>query len=362
MDQEQEQDRNEPATPSKRREAVKRGQVAKSLEVNSFVVTLGAAVVLAFWGQQVVQRQLAIERSLFEQATRADLDIPQLFAVLESVFIGLAKTYSPLIALLLVLVILSNLIQTGPVFSFVPLKPDPKRLNPVAGFKRVFSKRMLFESAKSVIKLLLFGTVLYFAVVTEIPGLLGMMHSDPRSFPLLILNETSNIFFRLAMAILLLAILDVVYTRWEYSRKLMMSRREIKEEVKRREGDPKVRARIRELQREAAKRSKALRRVPEADVLITNPTHLAVALLYQRGVMAAPTVIAKGAGELVEKMKMTARRHRIPIIENRTLARSLFQQAELEAAIPAESYAAVAEVLVRAYAVRGRHGEETVPA
>ncbi len=154
------------------------------------------------------------------------------------------------------------------------------------------------------------------------------------------------------MVMLVVAILDLAYTRKDYASKMKMSRRELKEEVRRREGDPEIRARIRALRKEAAKRGKSLQRVPEADVLITNPTHLAVALLYKRGEMQAPQVIAKGAGELALTMKQVADKHRVPIVEDKLLARRLFRQVGIDAAIPESLYPPVAQLLSRIYRLK----------
>jgi flagellar biosynthetic protein FlhB len=165
---------------------------------------------------------------------------------------------------------------------------------------------------------------------------------------------------KLLMVLALIALIDVLYTRRSYFNRLKMSRRELKEEIKHREGDPRIRARIRQLQRELVKRSSAIKRLPDADVLITNPTHLAVALLYRREQMNAPQVLAKGAGELAEHMKMLARRHRVPVIENRALARKLFDGVEIEQAIPEALFPQVARILVWAYAWRRtEHGERS---
>jgi flagellar biosynthetic protein FlhB len=150
----------------------------------------------------------------------------------------------------------------------------------------------------------------------------------------------------------LVAMLDFMYTRWDYGDKLKMSRREVKEEVKRRDGDPRVRARIRELQRETLKRSKALGKVKDADVLITNPTHLAVAVKYVRGEMKAPQVLAKGAGELAGLMRGIARNHKIPVVENKKLARALFTQVDFDGPVPEKLYPDVARLLVWVYAMR----------
>lgn len=346
---EQEQNRSETATPFKLKEAKKRGQVAKSLEVNSLLVVMGFLAAIYIWGSHMIQQQLNIERMIFSQAHLIDFDNSHLLAWFETVFLAVVHAFSPLVMTLIVVMVASNLLQTGPIFTFFPLKPDFQRINPVAGFKRVFSLRMLFEGLKSIIKLLLFGAVLYAAISSLIPKLLGLMDADPHGYPLHLMDVVSRLIFKLGMAILAVAILDLIYTRWDFANKMKMSRRELKEEVRRREGDPEIRARIRALRKEAAKRGKALQRVPEADVLITNPTHLAVALLYKRGEMSAPQVIAKGSGELAQNMKRVARKHHVPVVENKDLARRLFRQVEIEAAVPESLYPPIAQLLAWVY-------------
>lgn len=342
---EQEQNRSEPATPFKLREAKRKGQVAKSLEVISFLVILGLLTVMTFWGERMISGQLRLYIQIWEQAPALNFTIPSLFAWSHDVALNVLVILLPLLGLTVLLAILANLFQTGPVFSFFPIKPDIQRLNPVAGFKRLFSIRLLFESLKTVIKLFIFGFILYFALLHLLPVLLGLMATDPDGYPPILLQALSGIIFKLALAMLLIALLDLAYTRWDYAKRMRMSRREMKEEVRRREGDPQVRARIRELQREAAKRSKALKSVPDADVLITNPTHLAVALEYDRDRMDAPCVTAKGAGELAVRMKAVARKHRVAVVENKGLARKLFAETDLGAPIPESSFPVVARIL-----------------
>jgi flagellar biosynthetic protein FlhB len=227
-----------------------------------------------------------------------------------------------------------------------------ERLNPIAGFKRLVSWRLVFESGKNIVKLGLFSAAIYLLVRALMPSMLALLDSDPVSYLRAVLGYAVDIIFKLLLVVALVAIADVLYTRWHYFDKLKMSRREVREEVKHREGDPRIRARMRELRREMVKRSKALRRLPDADVLITNPDHVAVALLYRKEVMAAPTVIAKGADELAEHMKVLARRHRVPIVQNRTLARALYAGTDVEQAIPEQLFPPVARLLVWIYAMR----------
>jgi flagellar biosynthesis protein FlhB len=182
---------------------------------------------------------------------------------------------------------------------------------------------------------------------------MGMLGAQPEAYPLMLLGYAESLAFKLTLAMLIVALLDLAYVRWDFAKRMRMSRREQKEEVKRREGDPHIRAKRRELQREAAKRSASLRRVPDADVLITNPTHLAIALRYERGRSLAPRCLAKGAGEVALRMKTMAQRHGVIVVEQRPLARALFDEVAIDGLIPESLYEPVARVYAEVAAARG---------
>jgi len=359
---EQEQSRNEQATPFKLREARKRGSVAKSLELNSLFILAGFLVCMQLWGWQIIQQQLSLDREIFGQAHEVAFQASSIFSWLMAILVKLTYIVAPLFLTLLVIGLVANIAQVGFVFSTFPLKPDADRINPISGFKRIFSVKLLFEAIKNLIKIALFGTVLYFALKKMMPSLLELLYVNPVSYVRRGLDSMNAVIFKLLLMLLLVALADFVYTRWDYGNRLKMSRREIKEEVKRREGDPRIRSRIRELQGETLKRSKALKRVPDADVLITNPTHLAVALLYKRGEMQAPKVIAKGAGELAEKMKFVARQHKVPVVENKMLARALFREVDFDGCVPSALFPVVAKLLIWVYAMRETGASQRVAA
>jgi flagellar biosynthetic protein FlhB len=351
---EQEQNRSEPATPFKLKEAKKRGSVAKSLELNSLFALFGLLAVLYVRGLTMAEQQLRIDAAVLSQAHQLSFDPAVVVRWLPGLFAAVLHILLPLFLVLMAIAIVGSLVQTGPVFSLFPLKPDVERLNPVSGFKRLFSKQLLFELGKNLVKLALFAVAIYVVIRQLLPGLLALLLTDPAAYLRLNHEWVVAVVFKLAMVLAFIAFIDVMFTRWNYGDKLKMSRRELKEEVKQREGDPHVRARMRELQRELIKRARAIRRLPEADVLITNPTHLAVALLYRREDMGAPRIIAKGAGEMAEQMRAIARRHRVPVIEERKLARVLYDGVELDHEVPERLFAQVARILVRAYALRQR--------
>jgi flagellar biosynthetic protein FlhB len=354
-EQQTEQDRTEPATPTKLRDAKRRGQVSKSLEVNSLFVLSAGVSLFYLLGEQMVSNQLALSRELLSNAHQVVFDSNHTQSLFEYTIHRMLSIFWPVMALFVLISVFMNMAQTGPVFSFFPLKPDMSRINPVKGFKRLFSIRLLYETVKTLIKLALFAGVLYFAISALLPVLMSLIDRHPVTYPRFIAESANSIALKLLAVMIFIALLDLLYTRHDFAKRMRMSRREIKDEVKRREGDPQIRAKIRELQREAAKRAGSLRKVPEADVLITNPTHLSVALAYQRDRMTAPQVIAKGAGELAGRMREVARQHGIPIVENKPLARRLFKSVQIDQPIDQELYPLVARILVRILARRKGH-------
>jgi flagellar biosynthetic protein FlhB len=350
--QEQDQDRTEPATPYKREEARRKGQVAKSLDTNSVFMLAAALASAAIWGRRFISDGADGFRQLLGHAQEFPFEPAGLSAWMDSLFRNVAHSLAPFFLLVILVGVLSNLLQTGPIFSFQPLKPDMQRLNPVQGFKRIYSTKALFEAGKSLLKLGLFAAVAWSAIVSLLPGIMGMLGTEPQGYPLMLLGLAQSLAFKLTLAMLIVALLDLAYVRWDFAKKMRMSRREQKEEVKRREGDPHIRAKRRELQREAAKRSASMRRVPDADVLITNPTHLAIALRYERGRALAPKCLAKGAGETALRMRTMAQRHGVIIVEQRSLARALFDEVAIDALIPESLYEPVARVYAEVAVIR----------
>lgn len=345
----QDQDRSEQATPFKLKEAKNRGQVNKSTEVNSLLSLVALLGVLYLVGESLIIGKLNLFKVLLSQADTYIFDVTHIMSLYEAIVSQLASLFWPMALALIFVGIASNVSQTGPIFTLFPIKPDIQRINPIAGFKRIFSMRLLFESLKSVIKFSLFAAVIYYFISKNIPELLGLMDTSPSIYASYLLDNTIELMAKLILAYLVIALLDLMYTRWDFAKQMRMSHRDIKDEVKRRDGDPLVKSKMRELQREAAKRSGSLKRVPDADVLITNPTHFSVAIKYERGVMLSPEVIAKGAGDLALKMRLVANRNNIPIIEHKYLARRLFKKVNIDETIPIELFPIVAKILVAVF-------------
>jgi flagellar biosynthesis protein FlhB len=348
---EQEQNRSEQATPFKLEEARKQGSVAKSLDFNTLLMMWGLIILAMIWGASAWHQIGDMSRELF--ASSADLDIS-----LDSGgwMAGVVRRFVTLMAPVLLvgvgIAVIANIVQTGPIFSFKPLKPKGERINPVAGFKRIYNKKMLFEAFKSLLKLLVLGGVATAFFLAMWPQLMGAQSVDGAVVEAWFGSNAIALLFRLGLALVLIGLLDLMYTRHKFKEDMKMSRREVKEEVKRREGDPLIRAKLRELQRENLKQSASVKRVPEADVLITNPEHIAIALRYDRGSMGAPVMLARGADSWAADMRAMARRHGIPIYERRKLARQLFRSGTLDQPIPADSYVDVARIYAELEAKR----------
>jgi flagellar biosynthetic protein FlhB len=353
----QEQDRSEAATPFKLAQARKRGSVAKSADLNTVFIVAALLACLQAWSGIAAIDQTLLSRALIQQAAAVGFSASQVWSWAGRAATDTLVMLAPLLAAIVVASVVSGLVQHGAVISTQPLKPDFNRLNPAAGLKRIFSRRALFELGKNLLKLALFSWAIYLAVRHAVPELMQLLFTDVRGYGPRMLTLSTALVFKLLLVIVGLALIDVLFTRWEHADNLRMSRREVKDEHRQREGDPKVKARIRELQNEARSKSRALKNIPQADVLVTNPTHLAVALMYRHGQMSAPTVVAKGSGELVEKMKMIARRHRVTILENRRLARALHEVA-LHGAVPEAHYPEVARILVWVQEARKRAGQQ----
>ncbi|MDH5228507.1 MAG: EscU/YscU/HrcU family type III secretion system export apparatus switch protein [Gammaproteobacteria bacterium] len=348
-EEQQEQDKSENATPFKLKEARKRGQVSKSLEVNSFLILSVCIAVFLLMGDSMVMQQTAIASDIMSIAASFQFDAPHLIHLLDNIVSATIQIFWPLAFMVIVVGLLSTMLQTGPVFSFFPIKPDAKRLNPVSGFKRLFSARLLYESVKTTFKLFLFAMAIGLLLSSIFPSLMALPDIDPDYYAKFLLQNTIYISAAMLATYLVVVAIDFVYTRWEFSKKMKMSRRELKDEVKRREGDPQVRSKIKDLQRENAKRSGSLQAVKNADVLITNPTHLSIALRYKREEMSSPKLVAKGAGELAQRMRIVARQHGVPILEDKTLARALFRKVGIDAFVPEIYFVAAARALVWAY-------------
>jgi flagellar biosynthetic protein FlhB len=259
----------------------------------------------------------------------------------------------PVFMLLIVITIGGSVLQSGFMWSMESLKFNPGVLNPLAGIKKMFTKRSVVELLKSIIKIVLLLYIAYKLILKELPSIFSLPGQDMRSIIDYLGKTSFQLTMKVGMIFLFIAGLDYLYQRWQHKKDLMMTQQEVKEEYKEREGSPLIKSRIRSLQREMA-RSRMIEDVKTADVIVTNPTHYAIALKYKPGEMPAPKVVAKGAGFVAARIKEVAFKFRVPVIENKPLAQGLFHAVNIGDFIPETFYLIVAELLAEIYRRKGR--------
>ncbi len=340
-------EKTEEPTGRRIEQAREQGQVPHSRELSTFLVLVVAGA--AFWmmGRWFMERSMAIVKKGFvieSQFMRdPDLMLPRLAEISGDALLA----FSPLLAVLLVAAILPPFFLNAWVFSPKALVPDLKRLDPISGFGRLFSWNSLMELAKAILKALLVGGVAALLVWKEREEILGLL-GEPLEAGIAHAGHLVSFSFLILVATLVLVVAaDVPFQLWQYFDKLKMTKEEVKQEMKEMMGDPHVKGRIRSLQMQAA-RKRMMAAVPTANVVVTNPTHYAVALSYRAG-MGAPKVVAKGVGAVALKIREVASESTVPIMEAPPLARALYKHTEIDAEIPSALYNAVAEVLAYIY-------------
>ena len=349
------QERTEKATGKKRADARKKGQVAISKEVSSVMIMLTSLGIFYLAGSWMFRNMLElISRTYQNIGTLSIASVGDANAFSREIFYRLLSVLLPFLLPIAIAGFIANVMQIGFQISTQTMSMKLAKLNPISGLKRFLSLKSLVELGKSIIKILFIGGIAYL-----------ILKSDLEEFPYLVQQEVGQIvvfmarvllklFFLVSLAMIVLAVLDYIYQRWQYEQDLKMTKQEVKDEVKQTLGDPKVKARIRGVQLEMARR-RMMEAVPEADVVITNPTHLAIALKFDAREMIAPRVVAKGAGFIAQRIRDIAAENQIPIIEEKPLAQALFKMVEVGGYIPAELYRAVAEVLAYVYRLKGMY-------
>ncbi|MDL1864075.1 flagellar type III secretion system protein FlhB [Betaproteobacteria bacterium PRO5] len=349
-------ERTEPASPRRLEKAREEGQVARSQELTTFILLIAASSSLWVIGSIIIQKLSAVLESGLrmeqEVAFNSALLLPRLFQLALDGLLAIA----PLLGWLVIIALVAPILLSGWLFSSKALFPDLKRLNPANGLKRIFSSRGLIELVKAIAKVMVIGGVaagIIWGHKQDVLDLVGM----PLDTSLISMSRLIGLTFMLIVsAMLLIVVIDVPFQIWNHARQLRMSREDLRKEAKEDEGDPQVKARIRGMQREMARR-RMMAEVPKADVVVTNPTHYAVALKYQDRSMRAPKVVAKGTQLIAARIRELADEHHIPILEVPPLARALYHHVELDAEIPETLYTAVAHVL--AYVFQLKHYQTT---
>lgn len=346
------QERTERATGKRRRDFREKGQVAQSKEVSTaalmtFSLLLWVFYARYFWADlDGLMRSAMLMPATFE-VTR--LSVVELLWTMGGFLGGLLW---PIFLMTLIVGFLASFLQVGPLFSVKVFQPDINKFNPIKGLAKLVSKRSAVELIKSLAKVALIGFIAYKTVANEFDKALTLVGLE-LSQTLIFLGNTAYLVLAKACGILIvLAVIDFAFTKYEMEQKMKMTKQETKEEFKETEGDPQIKARVRSMQQQMA-RKRMMAEVPQADVVITNPTHFSVAISYNREEMDAPTIVAKGADHLAFRIREIAREHQVPIVENKPVARALYKQ-EVGEQVPEEMFKAVAEILAYVYSLRNR--------
>ncbi|KLE00754.1 flagellar biosynthesis protein FlhB [Aliarcobacter butzleri] len=342
------EEKTEEPTSKKLDDAKNEGNVSKSMEVvGASILTFGSIFLLFFSGSSMleIKKLMMLSYNFIGQ----EMDGPLYYAITYTVVITLLKALAPLFILVILLGLVGNWAQFG--FISIPLKFDLQKLDPIKGLKNIFGLKKLLEALKLSLKLAIIITVMFIIFSLTYNEFLAMMNKETMATISSMLQLTIYFVFTILFIIIIFAIMDFYFSKYYYMKSLKMSKQEIKDEYKNMEGDPQVKGRIRRIQMQMAQK-RMMGNVPNADVVITNPTHYAVALKYDNKVNSAPVLVAKGIDFLALKIKDIAKENNVTIIENPALARALYDQIEVDKEIPNQFYKAIAEIFSYLYELK----------
>ena len=346
-------EKTEDPTGRKLSKAREEGQVAKSMEIPSVFVLMGGVTTLYFTAAYVYENLAKTFHFNLNFIKVPELTKNELIRLLGYHTELILMTCIPVMLAVVIVALLSNFSQVGFVVSWKAMEPKLSRLNPISGFKNKFTSRAVIEFVKSILKITIISMVTYYSVRAEM-DMVKHLHDNSIGFVLLFLVKVSFwIFIKVCLIMIVVALMDFAYQKWKFLDDQKMTKKEVKDEMKQTEGDPMVKSRIRQLQAEAA-RKRMMAEVPEADVVVTNPTRLAVALKYDGEVMEAPSVTAKGAGPVAKNIRKIARENDVPLVEDKELARNLYSNVDIGQEVPLDLYQAVAELLAYVYKLKGK--------
>ncbi|MZG30104.1 MAG: flagellar biosynthesis protein FlhB [Nitrospinae bacterium] len=332
-----------------------KGNFAHSREINSSFILLAALLGFMIMGEQSTRQVMTSWNGMFSESWALQLTPQELYKVTVNSMQAFLKIIGPFLILVMLAGLLSNIVQIGGLrFSSHPLIPKFNKLNPLTGFGRIFSKNSLMELFKSLFKVGIISVISYFVIKShwkEIPPLMGLGVGQILSFMGFV---SLKIIFNVLLVMIFLSLIDYAFQKFTYLENLRMTKQEVKEERKETDGNPQIKQRIRTVQMEMA-RKRMMAAVPEADVIVTNPTHISVAIKYDMENFAAPVVVAKGVGPIAMKIREIARENDIPLVEDKPLARALNKTVEVGQMIPASLYKAVAEILAYVYKLKHSH-------
>lgn len=345
-------EKTEKATPKKRQDSRKKGQVLKSQDVTSAVVLLAIFLYLTFMAGSMKEEMMSFFREVIvHNMTVKTITISSIMEMYWDVLKELAMIVVPIFAIAVVAAISANFMQFGLLFTTETLKFDLKKIDPMKGLKRIVSLKAIVELLKSILKISFIGTTTFLVLYMNIEEVLSLAHKTPGTALITVSKLVAYMGIAASVVLMVIAILDYMYQKYDYEKNLRMSKQDIKDEYKNVEGDPLIKSKIKQRQREMSMR-RMMQEVPQADVVITNPTHYAIALKYDEDAMDAPKVVAKGTDFVAQKIKLIAKENKVVMVENRPLARAMYDQVKINDRIPEEFFKAVAEVLAYVYRIK----------
>lgn len=342
-----------PPSPRKLQKARERGNVARSQDLNSGVLLLVSGLGLYVLGPVAFGEMIEMMRYYFGDLSVIEVSTGTMQPLLIQALLFMAPMLLPFMLLLMAFGIAINVTQFGFVFSGEALQPKFERVNPIKGFQRMFSLRSLVELIKSLTKLSVIGFIAYLTVRDRVPEIISLMNLNPLSAGTAVWGLVFTVWWRIGLAMLAIGLFDFAYQRWQFMQDQRMTRQEAQDELKQLEGDPRIKQRVRQIQRQMAMQ-RMMAEVPEAEVVITNPTTYAIAIRYDAGNMEAPKLVAKGARRVAERIRDIAIENEVPIVERPELARTLFRDVEIGGYVPEQLFRAVAEVLAYVYEIDQR--------
>lgn len=352
-DGEDQAQKTEEPTAKRREEAHKKGQVAFSREVTSFLILCVLGITVAGYAPTMMLDTKLLLMRYIVQADSLQVDMNGVSDALFSSASGALRILiAPILGLIFV-IIGSSLMQNGVIFSHEPIVPKLSKISPIGGFKRMFSVRSVVEFLKGIFKITVVGVVAFISIYPDLIHIRQLPNSTTGAMLDYLQHLSVKLIIGVLIAMFFIALLDLFFQRMQHIKQLRMTKQEIRDEYKQSEGDPMVKQRLRALRQERA-RQRMMAAVPKADVVITNPTHFAVALKYDAPAMKAPVVLAKGQDLIAQRIREVAEEHDIPVVENKLLARALFDSAEIDQEIPVMHYEAVAKIISYVYQLKGR--------
>lgn len=347
------QEKTEKATPKKRQDSRKKGQVAKTPELPGALIMMFVFLFLFFMGDYMGKHLLSVYRHTYTEFLLWDLTVQSTEKIFNEVLLIAFKVAAPVFIIAIIIGVFSNYLQFGFLFTGEPLKMKLSKINPIEGAKRIFALRALVELVKSILKVTITTAASFLVLYGAREDLLVLARKNVWEVLHLVGSMAVQLGLIISVLLIFVAILDYVYQRYDHEKQIKMSKQDIKDEHKKTEGDPQVQSKRKEKQREVSMQ-RMMQEVPDADVVITNPTHYAVAISYVETDMQAPNVVAKGKGYVAQRIKEIAKEHDVITMENKSLAQTLYRNVEIGEEVPEDLFKAVAEVLAYVYRLKGK--------